>query len=140
MKCPKCSYIGFETGDRCKNCGYDFSLITDPSSPGDVDMDLSFRSSDDKVPAHVPWDDKFDGTIAAVDFGIMGRINRQARYWLAEILYGLTTGNYRRVAEIHFEAQYVPDYHNVEEFAERDASRSSRDENWNRDRFSDLVK
>src|SRR3546814_12611039 len=29
----------------------------------------------------------------------------------------LTTGNYRRVAEIHFEAQYVPDYHNVEEFA-----------------------
>src|SRR3546814_6366617 len=41
---------------------------------------------------------KADGTIAAVDFGIMGRINRQARYWLAEILYGLTTGNYRRVA------------------------------------------
>src|SRR3546814_5476135 len=55
--------------------------------------------------------------MAAVDFGIRGRINRQARYWLAEILYGLTTGNYRRVAEIHFEAQYVPDYHNVEEFA-----------------------
>src|SRR3546814_983776 len=63
------------------------------------------------------WCVKADGTIAAVDFGIMGRINRQARYWLAEILYGLTTGNYRRVAEIHFEAQYVPDYHNVEEFA-----------------------
>jgi ubiquinone biosynthesis protein len=37
--------------------------------------------------------------------------------WLAEILYGLITGNYRRVAEIHFEAGYVPDYHNVEEFA-----------------------
>ncbi|MCJ2188737.1 2-polyprenylphenol 6-hydroxylase [Novosphingobium beihaiensis] len=58
-----------------------------------------------------------DGTIVAIDFGIMGRINRQARLWLAEILYGLTTGNYRRVAEIHFEAQYVPSYHNVEEFA-----------------------
>ena len=55
--------------------------------------------------------------IVAIDFGIMGRINRQARLWLAEILYGLTTGNYRRVAEIHFEAQYVPSYHNVEEFA-----------------------
>ena len=26
MKCPKCEYLGFETGDRCKNCGYDFSL------------------------------------------------------------------------------------------------------------------
>jgi ubiquinone biosynthesis protein len=58
-----------------------------------------------------------DGTIAAIDFGIMGRIDRRARNWLAEILYGLMTGNYRRVAEIHFEAQYVPSYHSVEEFA-----------------------
>jgi len=58
-----------------------------------------------------------DGTIAAIDFGIMGRIDRRARLWLAEILYGLTTGNYRRVAEIHFEAQYVPSYHSVAEFA-----------------------
>lgn len=58
-----------------------------------------------------------DGQIAAIDFGIMGRINRQARLWLAEILYGLITGNYRRVAEIHFEAQYVPAHHDVAEFA-----------------------
>ncbi|WFL76036.1 2-polyprenylphenol 6-hydroxylase [Altererythrobacter arenosus] len=58
-----------------------------------------------------------DGTIVAIDFGIMGRIDRRARAWLAEILYGLTTGNYRRVAEIHFEAQYVPSYHSVDEFA-----------------------
>ncbi|MFN3389233.1 MAG: 2-polyprenylphenol 6-hydroxylase [Allosphingosinicella sp.] len=58
-----------------------------------------------------------DGRLAAIDFGIMGRVDRQARMWLAEILYGLLTGNYRRVAEIHFEAQYVPPHHNVEEFA-----------------------
>jgi ubiquinone biosynthesis protein len=58
-----------------------------------------------------------DGRIAAIDFGIMGRIDRRARVWLAEILYGLITGNYRRVAEIHFEAQYVPPHHNVQEFA-----------------------
>ena len=57
-----------------------------------------------------------DGRIAAIDFGIMGRIHRQARIWLAEILYGLITGNYRRVAEIHFDAQYVPAHHNVDEF------------------------
>jgi len=57
------------------------------------------------------------GDIVAIDFGIMGRIDRRARMWLAEILYGLITGNYRRVAEIHFEAQYVPAHHNVEEFA-----------------------
>ncbi|MBW6528572.1 2-polyprenylphenol 6-hydroxylase [Sphingomonas sp. RHCKR7] len=55
--------------------------------------------------------------VAAIDFGIMGRIDRRARVWLAEILYGLITGNYRRVAEIHFEAQYVPSHHSVEEFA-----------------------
>ena len=58
-----------------------------------------------------------DGRIAAIDFGIMGRIDRRARVWLAEILYGLITGDYRRVAEIHFEAQYVPPHHNVDEFA-----------------------
>ncbi|HTG37330.1 2-polyprenylphenol 6-hydroxylase [Sphingomonas sp.] len=57
------------------------------------------------------------GRIAAIDFGIMGRIDRRARVWLAEILYGLITGNYRRVAEIHFEAGYVPAHHNVAEFA-----------------------
>ena len=58
-----------------------------------------------------------NGDIVAIDFGIMGRIDRRARMWLAEILYGLITGNYKRVAEIHFEAQYVPGHHNVEEFA-----------------------
>ncbi|WP_310467465.1 2-polyprenylphenol 6-hydroxylase [Sphingomonas sp.] len=58
-----------------------------------------------------------DGRVAAVDFGIMGRIDRRARMWLAEILYGLITGDYARVAEIHFEAQYVPPHHNVHEFA-----------------------
>jgi ubiquinone biosynthesis protein len=57
-----------------------------------------------------------DGRIAAIDFGIMGRINRQARLWLAEILHGLLTGNYKRVAEIHFEAGYVPAHHNLAEF------------------------
>jgi ubiquinone biosynthesis protein len=56
------------------------------------------------------------GRIGAIDFGIMGRVNRQARLWLAEILHGLITGNYRRVAEIHFDAQYVPSHHNIDEF------------------------
>jgi len=58
-----------------------------------------------------------DGDLIAIDFGIMGRLDTRARRWLAEILFGLITGNYRRVAEIHFEAQYVPAHHNVAEFA-----------------------
>lgn len=57
------------------------------------------------------------GRLVAVDFGIMGRLDRLARRYLAEILYGLITRNYARVAEIHFEAGYVPPYHSVEEFA-----------------------
>lgn len=58
-----------------------------------------------------------DGKLAVIDFGIMGRLHRQARHWLAEILYGLITANYDRVAEIHFEAGYVPPHHNAAEFA-----------------------
>lgn len=57
-----------------------------------------------------------DGRIAVIDFGIMGRIDRRARLWLAEIIHGLVTGNYARVAEIHFEAGYVPPHHNLAEF------------------------
>ncbi|HVQ12419.1 MAG TPA: RDD family protein [Vicinamibacterales bacterium] len=39
MKCPKCDYLGFETGDRCKNCGYDFSLLTSPEvEPADLSL------------------------------------------------------------------------------------------------------
>ena len=65
----------------------------------------------------VPPRDGHDARIAVIDFGIMGRINRRARMYLAEILHGLVTGNYARVAEIHFEAGYVPPHHNVSAFA-----------------------
>ena len=65
----------------------------------------------------LPPRDGYDAELVAIDFGIMGRIDRRARRWLAEILFGLITGNYRRVAEIHFEAQYVPAHHSVAEFA-----------------------
>ncbi len=58
-----------------------------------------------------------DGRIAVIDFGIMGRLDRRSRVYLAEIIHGLLTGNYKRVAEIHFEAGYVPPHHNVGEFA-----------------------
>lgn len=31
MKCPKCGYLGFDDVDRCRNCGYDFSLVAAPA-------------------------------------------------------------------------------------------------------------
>lgn len=37
MKCPKCGYLGFETTDRCRNCGYDFSL-TQPAPPTELPL------------------------------------------------------------------------------------------------------
>ena len=59
-----------------------------------------------------------DGSIVAIDFGIMGRLGMKERRFLAEILYGLITRNYRRVAEVHFEAGYVPAHHSLEEFSQ----------------------
>ena len=51
MKCPKCDYLGFETGDRCKNCGYDFSLLSvADSEPPDYDI---YPAAVDDVPVHV---------------------------------------------------------------------------------------
>jgi ubiquinone biosynthesis protein len=58
------------------------------------------------------------GRIAAVDFGIMGRLGLKERRFLAEILYGFITRDYQRVAEVHFEAGYVPPIHRVEDFAQ----------------------
>jgi ubiquinone biosynthesis protein len=59
-----------------------------------------------------------DGNLVAVDFGIMGRIGDKERRFLAEILFGFITRDYRRVAEVHFEAGYVPARHSVEDFAQ----------------------
>jgi ubiquinone biosynthesis protein len=59
-----------------------------------------------------------DGKLWVVDFGIMGRIGHKERRYLAEILYGFLKRDYRRVAEVHQEAGYVPDKFSVEEFAQ----------------------
>lgn len=59
-----------------------------------------------------------DGTIVAVDLGIVGRLGKKERRFLAEILYGFITRDYARVAEVHFEAGYVPRTHDVLAFAQ----------------------
>ncbi|MBL4647235.1 MAG: ubiquinone biosynthesis protein UbiB, partial [Rhizobiales bacterium] len=57
-------------------------------------------------------------TIIAIDFGIMGRIGPKERQFLAEILYGFVKRDYLRVAQVHFEAGYVPAHHSIEDFAQ----------------------
>src|SRR5215831_149141 len=43
-KCPKCQYFSFDSGDRCRNCGYDFSLAR--QAPAD---DLRIQNDDEPV-------------------------------------------------------------------------------------------
>ena len=59
-----------------------------------------------------------DGNIVALDFGIMGRLGLKERRFLAEILFGFIRKDYLRVAEVHFEAGYVPHTYRVEDFAQ----------------------
>jgi ubiquinone biosynthesis protein len=59
-----------------------------------------------------------NGTIVAVDMGIVGRLGKKERRFLAEILYGFIRRDYRRVAEVHFEAGYVPSHHDTASFAQ----------------------
>ncbi len=59
-----------------------------------------------------------EGNLVAVDFGITGRLSPFERRVWAEILHGFITRDYRRNAEVHFEAGYVPSHHSVEEFAQ----------------------
>ena len=49
MKCAKCGYLGFERVERCRNCGYDFSLSSTVTIP-----DLTLRSGDREL---APLDD-----------------------------------------------------------------------------------
>ena len=59
-----------------------------------------------------------NGDILALDFGIMGRIDKLTRRYYAEILLGFLRKDYRRVAEVHFEAGYVPADKDVDQFAQ----------------------
>ena len=59
-----------------------------------------------------------DGAIVAVDFGIMGRLDRKHRFYLADMLLGFLTGNYRQVAQVHFDAGFVPASESIDAFTQ----------------------
>ena len=59
-----------------------------------------------------------NGDIVPVDFGIMGRLDKNNRKYLAEILYGFIKRDYKKVAEIHFIAGLVPKNASKDEFAQ----------------------
>lgn len=59
-----------------------------------------------------------DGSITAVDFGIMGRVDRATRRHLAELLLAFLTRDFRRAAEIHYEAGWIPPGSSVDAFTQ----------------------
>jgi uncharacterized RDD family membrane protein YckC len=68
MKCPKCEYLGFETGNQCKNCGYDFSLLASPpTEPADLALKQPER---DDVPIGDLWLDNSDQAPASSDSSV----------------------------------------------------------------------
>ncbi len=58
------------------------------------------------------------GEIIALDFGIMGRVDLQSRIFLAQILVGFLTRDYKKVADVHFDAGYVPADQSRDDFAQ----------------------
>jgi len=59
-----------------------------------------------------------NNAVVAVDFGIMGRLDKASRRFVAELLLAFLAGDYHRAAEIHFEAGYVPRDKSIDEFAQ----------------------
>ncbi|MCG8508642.1 MAG: 2-polyprenylphenol 6-hydroxylase, partial [Rhodospirillales bacterium] len=59
-----------------------------------------------------------DGSIAAVDFGIMGRLDRRTRRNLGELLLAFLSRDYRRAAEIHIESGWIPSHASVTSFTQ----------------------
>jgi ubiquinone biosynthesis protein len=59
-----------------------------------------------------------EGRLVAVDFGIMGRLDAPMRRFMAETLAGFLARDYMRVAQVHYEANFVPAHYPVETFAQ----------------------
>jgi len=56
-----------------------------------------------------------DPRFIALDFGIMGSLPDQDQYWLAENFIAMFERNYRRIAELHLEAGWMPRHIRVDE-------------------------
>ena len=58
------------------------------------------------------------GQIVPIDFGIMGRLDKLSRRFLAEILFGFIQRDYKKVAEVHILAGLVPQTVQIDELAQ----------------------
>lgn len=67
MRCPKCHYISFESADRCRNCGYEYSLAS-AAAQSDAELPLNDRSADPLPPVDLSLD-KVEGLSEARQTG-----------------------------------------------------------------------
>ncbi|MDX8390584.1 MAG: 2-polyprenylphenol 6-hydroxylase [Mariprofundaceae bacterium] len=70
------------------------------------------------------------GEIVLVDFGIVGRLDLKSRCYIADMLLAFLQQNYKRAAEVHLEAGYVPSNTNISAF--EDAMREIAEPIFNR--------
>ncbi len=93
--------------ERLHACGHDLSALARSvlqSFLRHAVRDGLFHA--DMHPGNLFADTK--GRLVAVDFGIMGRLDRSTRRFMADTLYGFITRDYDRIADVHFEQGYVP--------------------------------
>ena len=72
MKCPKCGYLGFDAGPRCRNCSYDFALLEageDGALPLDLDHGFSMAEPTTEESADASWLQAIDRGITATEAG-----------------------------------------------------------------------
>ena len=109
--------IAMDDRDRLLAVGHDLRDILEKAAA--IFFKQAFRDGyfhGDQHPGNMFVD--VEGRIGAVDFGIMGRLDRETRYYLADMLLGLLSRDYRRLADVHFEAGYVPETKSHEDFAQ----------------------
>jgi uncharacterized RDD family membrane protein YckC len=70
MRCPKCQYISFDDGDRCRNCGYEFSLTSAARTP-----DLPIQTGDEPI-----------GPLADLALGVTPATARQESSIVADVV------------------------------------------------------
>jgi len=105
-----CSWVGgipFSDMEAIKNSGFATTDILAKAARSlflQVFKDGFFHA--DLHPGNLFLDES--GNLVAVDFGIMGRLDLPSRLYIAGILRGFMTGDYKSVAELHFDAGYVP--------------------------------
>ncbi len=99
--------IPIDQRERLIEAGHDPRVIL--KNAAEIFFNQAFRDGffhADQHPGNAFVDE--DGTIVAVDFGIMGRLDRKTRSYLADMLLGFLNADYEFLADVHFRAGYVP--------------------------------